>query len=77
MLPMKVNHLAGKPAPAAILINIETLITAYYEDRPDPQLAEQRVIFGTSGHRGSSIPTPRNWIPFSARFSERLFESLK
>jgi phosphoglucomutase len=31
------------------------LITAYYEDRPDPHAPEQRVVFGTSGHRGSSF----------------------
>ncbi len=50
-----VNPLAGKPAPAASLVNIPRLITAYYSERPDPAIAAQRVAFGTSGHRGSSF----------------------
>jgi phosphoglucomutase len=45
---------AGKPADASILINIPKLITEYFEERPDPEVAEQRVTFGTSGHRGTS-----------------------
>ena len=51
----KVNPLAGKPAPAASLVNIPRLITAYYSEQPDPGIAAQRVAFGTSGHRGSSF----------------------
>ncbi|SPE26207.1 phosphoglucomutase [Burkholderiales bacterium] len=46
---------AGKPASAAMLVNVPRLITAYYANRPDPQVAEQRVSFGTSGHRGCSF----------------------
>jgi phosphoglucomutase len=37
------------------LVDVPKLITAYYEDRPDPHVQEQRVVFGTSGHRGSSF----------------------
>ena len=51
----RLNPLAGKPAPAAALVNVPRLITAYYSERPDPAIASQRVAFGTSGHRGSSF----------------------
>jgi phosphoglucomutase len=54
-LNARVNPLAGKPAPAASLVNVPRLITAYYSERPDPNIASQRVAFGTSGHRGSSF----------------------
>jgi phosphoglucomutase len=50
-----VHPLAGKPAPLALLVNVPKLITAYYTERPDPSVREQRVTFGTSGHRGSSL----------------------
>ena len=49
------NPLAGQPAPAAALVDVPRLITAYYSERPDPSIASQRVAFGTSGHRGSSF----------------------
>jgi phosphoglucomutase len=52
---MKISPLAGKPAPPSSLVNVPKLVTAYYTDTPDPSVAEQRVIFGTSGHRGSSL----------------------
>jgi len=52
---MKANPLAGKPAPASMLVNISRLVTAYYTERPDPTVREQRVAFGTSGHRGSAF----------------------
>jgi phosphoglucomutase len=52
---MKLNPLAGKPAPLSILVNVPRLITAYYKETPDPGIATQRVAFGTSGHRGSSF----------------------
>ena len=52
---MKINPRAGQPAVASDLVDVPKLITAYYEDRPDPHVAEQRVVFGTSGHRGSSF----------------------
>ncbi len=51
----KTNSLAGKPAPASILIDVPKLITAYYTEIPDPSMPTQRVLFGTSGHRGSSL----------------------
>ncbi len=50
---MAVSPLAGKPAPANILIDPEKLVAAYYSVRPDPENPEQQVSFGTSGHRGS------------------------
>ena len=51
----RLNPLAGKPAPAASLVDIPRLITAYYSEQPDPSVPAQRVAFGTSGHRGSSF----------------------
>jgi phosphoglucomutase len=54
-LSSRISPLAGKPAPAASLVNIPRLITAYYSERPDPAVPSQRVAFGTSGHRGSSF----------------------
>ena len=52
---MGVSPLAGKPAPASMLVNVPRLVTAYYSERPDPGVPEQRVHFGTSGHRGSAF----------------------
>jgi len=52
---MNISPLAGKPAPIRILVDVSRLITAYYTDIPDPAVPAQRVAFGTSGHRGSSI----------------------
>ncbi|MBP2436627.1 phosphoglucomutase (alpha-D-glucose-1,6-bisphosphate-dependent) [Microbacterium amylolyticum] len=51
---------AGLPAEASDLTDIDALIAAYYDLRPDPQVAAQRVAFGTSGHRGSSLATAFN-----------------
>ncbi|HTD72050.1 MAG TPA: phosphoglucomutase (alpha-D-glucose-1,6-bisphosphate-dependent) [Steroidobacteraceae bacterium] len=51
----RLNPLAGKPAPAASLVNVPRLVTAYYSEQPDPAIPAQRVAFGTSGHRGSSF----------------------
>ena len=51
----RINPLAGKPAPLSSLIDVAKLVTAYFEVRPDPAIAAQRVVFGTSGHRGSSF----------------------
>ena len=50
-----INPLAGKPAPASSLIDVASLVAAYFSQRPDPAVAAQRVAFGTSGHRGSSF----------------------
>jgi phosphoglucomutase len=52
---MKISPLAGKPAPLGILVDVTKLVTAYYTGIPDPSVPEQRVAFGTSGHRGSSF----------------------
>ncbi len=49
------HPLAGTPAPLSLLVNVPKLVTAYYTERPDPSMPEQRVLFGTSGHRGSSL----------------------
>jgi phosphoglucomutase len=49
---------SGKPGTlptAEMLVNVPRLVTAYYAERPDPSVREQRVAFGTSGHRGSSL----------------------
>jgi phosphoglucomutase len=50
------------PAEPSDLVDIPRLIAAYYTGRPDPAVPEQRVVFGTSGHRGSA---------FSDSFNER------
>jgi phosphoglucomutase len=52
---VKISPLAGKPAPRSILVNVPKLITAYYSEVPDATITAQRVAFGTSGHRGSSL----------------------
>ncbi len=57
---MSTNPLAGKPAPRSMLVNVPRLIAAYYTTTPDPGVAEQRVAFGTSGHRGSSLKASFN-----------------
>jgi phosphoglucomutase len=57
---MTIDERAGQPADPAQLVNVERLIAAYYDDVPDPTVAAQRVAFGTSGHRGSSLRTSFN-----------------
>ena len=52
---MSVSPLAGKPAPQSILINVSELEKAYYDLKPDLSNPADRVVFGTSGHRGSSL----------------------
>lgn len=54
------NNRAGTPAQPSDLIDIDDLIQAYYELKPDVSVPEQRVVFGTSGHRGSSLNTAFN-----------------
>ncbi|MFO0633157.1 MAG: phosphoglucomutase (alpha-D-glucose-1,6-bisphosphate-dependent) [Nannocystaceae bacterium] len=49
------HPLAGKPAPRDLLVDVPRLVSAYYTDAPDPTDAAQKVAFGTSGHRGSSL----------------------
>jgi phosphoglucomutase len=46
---------AGKPATEADLVDVPALVTAYFTEHPDPAEPTQRVSFGTSGHRGSSL----------------------
>ena len=57
---MNLSPLAGKPADPSILVNVPRLMTRYYVARPNPDVPEQRVVFGTSGHRGSSLRTAFN-----------------
>ena len=52
---MPIHRLAGQPAPPSILVDVSKLLTAYQAEQPDPFAREQRVSFGTSGHRGSSF----------------------
>ena len=47
--------MAGQPAPKSILVNVPELISAYFTRQPDVREAAQRISFGTSGHRGSSL----------------------
>jgi phosphoglucomutase len=51
---MAVSPLAGRPPDPSTLIDLDRLVAAYYEEEPDPSVDEQRVSFGTSGHRGSA-----------------------
>ncbi|QAY72368.1 alpha-D-glucose phosphate-specific phosphoglucomutase [Agromyces protaetiae] len=51
---------AGTPATEADLIDVEALVRAYYDLKPDASVPAQRVAFGTSGHRGSSLSTSFN-----------------
>ncbi|MBF0245392.1 MAG: alpha-D-glucose phosphate-specific phosphoglucomutase, partial [Planctomycetes bacterium] len=57
---MAVHPLAGKPAPIEILENISRLVSDYYTLHPDLNIADQKVAFGTSGHRGSSAKSSFN-----------------
>ena len=52
---MKSHPQAGQPAQREQWTNIPRLVTAYYAIQPDPDDPRQRVSFGTSGHRGSSL----------------------
>ncbi|HLG88202.1 MAG TPA: phosphoglucomutase (alpha-D-glucose-1,6-bisphosphate-dependent) [Alphaproteobacteria bacterium] len=55
-----ISPLAGKPLDSSLLVNIPRLITAYFVDRPDPSVVAERVVFGTSGHRGSAFTSSFN-----------------
>src|SRR6202453_1426554 len=57
---MTISPAAGKPADPSILVNVPKLVTDYYELRPDPSDPSQRVVFGTSGHRGSAFDVAFN-----------------
>ena len=52
---MTVSDRAGRPADPSNLVDVDRLVGAYYDDAPDPSVPAQRVAFGTSGHRGSSL----------------------
>jgi phosphoglucomutase len=49
------HPLAGKPAPRSALIDVAEVRRRYGADSPDPKVSSERVAFGTSGHRGSSL----------------------
>ena len=57
---MNASPLAGHPAPPELLLDVSKLVTAYYTRIPDPAVPAQRVVFGTSGHRGSAFETTFN-----------------
>jgi len=52
---MTISDRAGLPADPSILVDVDRLLAAYFDDVPDPSVPAQRVAFGTSGHRGSSL----------------------
>lgn len=57
---MSTSPLAGKLLPLDLLVDLPKLENAYYDNKPDVRIPEQRVTFGTSGHRGSSFTTSFN-----------------
>lgn len=57
---MAIHPLAGKPAPADILIDVAAIEKAYYEQQPNVEDPQQLVSFGTSGHRGSPLDSTLN-----------------
>ncbi|MFZ6769828.1 phosphoglucomutase (alpha-D-glucose-1,6-bisphosphate-dependent) [Undibacterium sp. Di26W] len=59
-MPVSIHPMAGKSGPISSLINVAKLITAYFALKPDPSILEQRVKFGTSGHRGSAYDSSFN-----------------
>jgi phosphoglucomutase len=52
---MDISPLAGKQPGPGMLVDVPRLVTAYYSEIPDPAVPDQRVAFGTSGHRGSAF----------------------
>ena len=52
---MAISEHAGRPADPSMLVDVDRLVRSYFEIRPDPADPAQRVAFGTSGHRGSSL----------------------
>ena len=57
---MAANPRAGQPAQPEDLIDVAQVVTAYYTVEPDPDNIDQQVVFGTSGHRGSSLDAAFN-----------------
>jgi phosphoglucomutase len=56
----QISPLAGKPTVSSMLVNVPRLVSAYFTGKPDPTVPSQRVAFGTSGHRGSSLDNAFN-----------------
>ncbi|MGY8804737.1 MAG: alpha-D-glucose phosphate-specific phosphoglucomutase, partial [bacterium] len=52
---MAIHPLAGKLADKSMLVNVPRLVSDYYTEKPNAKESTQRVAFGTSGHRGSSL----------------------
>ena len=52
---MSTAKIPGKPAPRSELVDVPRLVSAFFTTTPDPEVAAQRVAFGTSGHRGSAF----------------------
>lgn len=63
---MSISPNAGKPAQSSILIDVPKLTKAYYSEKPDPSVEDQRIAFGTSGHRGSAFKNAFNEEHISA-----------
>jgi phosphoglucomutase len=59
-MSMRISPQAGQPADPSDLVDPNALVKAYFEQAPDPSVPEQRVVFGTSGHRGSPLRTTFN-----------------
>lgn len=57
---MNLSQYAGKHLPQDMLVDTIQLTNAYYDKKPDPSIPEQRVTFGTSGHRGSALNSSFN-----------------
>jgi phosphoglucomutase len=72
---VEVHPGAARPPELDVLVDVDRLVdadrlgAAYYDDAPDPSVAEHRVSFGTSGHRGSSLPWTGNEAHIAARQS--------
>src|SRR5690554_6446398 len=60
------NDRAGQPAQESDLVDVSELLDAYHRLKPDTSVPEQRVVFGTSGHRGSSLDTAFNEMHIAA-----------
>ena len=57
---------AGTPATDSDLISVDDVVAAYYDLKPDVSNPEQKVVFGTSGHRGSSLDSAFNEVHIAA-----------
>src|SRR5512138_1898487 len=66
MPPVNISPLAGKPAQKAMLVDLGRLEREYYDQKPDVSDPDQRVAFGTSGHRGSPLAGSFNEMHIAA-----------